>query len=86
MLARSGVARIQALINSSHVTGVTLKFEDVRAVTEDKELFGKVFSLSRFSAIAMFVLAVVLATVLDLLGTIHIVKQMNFRIVEVTLR
>ena len=86
VLARSGVARIQAIINSSHVTGVTLKFEDVRAVTEDKELFGKVFSLSRFSAIVMFVLAVVLATVLDLLGTVHIVNQMIFRIVKGPLR
>ena len=85
VVARRGVARIQALLNSSHVTGVTLNFEDVRAVSEDKELFSKVFSLSRFSALAMFVLAVVLATVLDLLGTVHIVKQMIFRPVKGTL-
>ena len=85
VVARRGVARIQALLNSSHVTGVTLNFEDVRAVSEDKELFSKVFSLSRFSALAMFVLAVVLATVLDLLGTVHIVKQLIFRPVKGTL-
>ena len=68
VLAIATIAEADTLLNSSHVGNASLVFEGVRDVGDDKDFFGDIYSLSRFCTICMFVLFVVMATILDLLG------------------
>ena len=68
LLAGEVIDQVVGLLNSSHVSAVHIQYEGVMEVSRDKGFFTSVYSVSRFCTLVMFVMVVILATVLDLMG------------------
>ena len=67
-LALEAVQAIDHFLGSVNVTSLAIVYEAVVDVSEDKDFFGSIYAVSRFCAIFLFVLVVVMSTILDLLG------------------
>ena len=68
LLALEAIDAIDHFLGSVNVTSVAIEYESVMDASEDKDFFGSIYAVSRFCAILIFVLVVVMATILDLLG------------------
>ena len=68
LLALEAVEAIDHFLGSVNVTSLAIVYEAVVDVSEDKDFFGSIYAVSRFCAIFLFVLVVVMSTILDLLG------------------
>ena len=81
LLAFEAIDAIDHFLGSVNVTSIAIEYEAVMDASEDKDFFGSIYAVSRFCAILLFVLAVLMATILDLLGyediTLHPYQELR---------